>query len=172
MTSSNQLLVNAVFVEATPEQAAKLRTAPGVALVEKLNPLKMHLNRALDLMNVRTAWGSVGGEGDAGSGVKIAILDSGIDQTHQAFQENGLQYPAGFPKCQEPRGDCAYVNRKVIAARSYVHMLVGTDPATNRPDDLSPRDRVGHGTAVAMIAAGGRTAGVRGRSQVLRRARG
>jgi minor extracellular serine protease Vpr len=162
VTSSNQLLVNAVFLEATPEQAAQLRSAPGVALVERLTPLKMHLNQALELMNVRTAWGTVGGEQDAGAGVKIAILDSGIDQTHPAFQENGLQYPAGFPKCQEPRGDCAYVNRKVIAARSYVNMLVGTDPRTNRPDDLSPRDRVGPGTAVAMIAAGGRATGPAG----------
>ena len=162
VTGSNQLLVNAVFVEATPEQAAHLQRAPGVALVEKLSPMKMHLNRALDLTNVRTAWNSVGGEQDAGAGVKIAILDSGIDHTHPAFQENGLQYPAGFPKCQEPRGDCAFVNRKVIAARSYVNMLVGTDPATNRPDDLSPRDRVGHGTAVAMIAAGGRATGPAG----------
>ena len=91
--------------------------------------------------------------------MKIAIIDTGIDQTHPAFQENGLQYPAGFPKCQESRGECAYVNRKVIAARSYVDMLVGTDPVTSRPDDTSPRDRVGHGTGIAMVAAGGRATG-------------
>ena len=95
--------------------------------------------------------GSLNGEPNAGAGVKIAVLDTGIDQNHAAFQENGLQYPAGFPK-----GDSGYTNRKVIAARSYVNMLVGTDPQFTRPDDLSPRDRVGHGTAVAMIAAGGR----------------
>ncbi|HYP08393.1 MAG TPA: S8 family serine peptidase [Bryobacteraceae bacterium] len=162
VTSAQSVLVNAVFVEATAEQAAQLRNAPGVALVEKLAPMEMSLNRALDLSNVRTAWSSVGGEQDAGAGVKIAVLDSGIDQNHPAFQENGLQYPAGFPKCQEPRGDCAFVNRKVIVARSYVHMLVGDNPATSRPDDTSPRDRVGHGTAVAMIAAGGRATGPAG----------
>ena len=44
-------------------------------------------------------------------------------------------------------------------ARSYVNLLVGTNPATSRPDDLSPRDRVGHGTAVAVIAAGVRSTG-------------
>ena len=89
---------------------------------------------------------------NAGAGVRIAIIDTGIDHTHPAFDDSGLQYPAGFPKCQESRGDCAFVNRKVIVARSYVNMLVGSDPVETRPDDLSPRDRVGHGTAVAMIA--------------------
>ena len=130
VTSANQLLVNAIFVQATPGQAVQLRQNPGVALVEKLQPMKMHLNRALDLTAVRTAWSTVSGEQSAGAGVKIAIIDTGIDQTHPAFQENGLQYPAGFPKCQESRGECAFVNRKVIAARSYVDMLVGTDPAS------------------------------------------
>jgi uncharacterized protein (TIGR03437 family) len=105
-------------------------------------------------MNVRTAWSSVNGEQNAGAGIKIAVLDTGIDQNHAAFQENGLQYPAGFPK-----GESAYTNRKVIAARSYVNMLVGTDPQFTRPDDLTPRDRVGHGTALAMIAAGASNAG-------------
>ncbi|HYO82159.1 MAG TPA: S8 family serine peptidase, partial [Bryobacteraceae bacterium] len=68
-------------------------------------------------------------------------------------------YPPGFPKCREDRGDCAYVNRKVIVARSYVDMLVGGEPEFSRPDDLSPRDRVGHGTAVAAIAAAVRNTG-------------
>jgi uncharacterized protein (TIGR03437 family) len=47
----------------------------------------------------------------------------------------------------------------VIVARSYVGLLAaGSDPNNpaldSRPDDLSPRDHVGHGTANAMIAAG------------------
>ena len=57
-----------------------------------------------------------------------------------------------FPKCS---GDeCNYTSAKVIAARSYVQMLVlGDEPDYSRPDDLSPRDRVGHGTAAASVAA-------------------
>jgi minor extracellular serine protease Vpr len=159
VTSANQVLVNGIFVEATAAQAEELRRVPGVAVVEKLPRFKLHLNRALDLMTVPNAWSSVNGEQNAGAGVRIAIIDTGIDQTHPAFQENGLQYPEGYPKCNESRGECAFVNRKVIAARSYVDMLVGTDPALSRPDDTSPRDRVGHGTAVAMIAAGARNTG-------------
>ncbi|MGH9672088.1 MAG: S8 family serine peptidase, partial [Bryobacteraceae bacterium] len=33
-------------------------------------------------------------------------------------------------------------------------LVLPEDPRFSRPDDLSPRDRVGHGTATAMVAAG------------------
>jgi uncharacterized protein (TIGR03437 family) len=36
---------------------------------------------------------------------------------------------------------------------------VDSDPTYSTPDDLSPRDRQGHGTAIAMIAAGVQTTG-------------
>jgi hypothetical protein len=42
----------------------------------------------------------------------------------------------------------------VIVARSYVPILNSGDPATSTPDDYSPRDRIGHGTATAMAAGG------------------
>ena len=43
----------------------------------------------------------------------------------------------------------------MIVARSYVfHAGTIRDPIYSTPDDLSPRDRQGHGTAIAMIAAG------------------
>src|SRR5947208_10912707 len=44
-------------------------------------------------------------------------------------------------------------------------MLVGTDPANTTSDDVTPRDRVGHGTALAMIAAGVRNTGPLGAIQ-------
>lgn len=160
VTLSDPLLSNAIFVQAPDNAEAELRQMPGVAFVERLTPLKPHLNKALDLTNVPAAWSSVNGEQNAGAGTKIAVIDTGIDQTHPGFADSGLNYPPGFPKCSEARGDCAYVNRKVIVARSYVDMLVGGDkPEFSRPDDVSPRDRVGHGTAVAMIAAGVRNSG-------------
>ena len=59
----------------------------------------------------------------------------------------------GFPLCASLL-NCAYVNNKVIVARSYVPLLNSGDATTSTPDDYSPRDRVGHGTATAMAAAG------------------
>jgi len=151
-----QLLANAVFVRVSPERAFELRSIPGVARVQRMPRLKRHLDTALDLVGAAQAWTSLGGPDNAGAGIKIGIIDSGIDQTHPGFQDASLQVPAGFPK-----GDANYTNSKVIVARSYVSYLAGTDPATSRPDDLTPRDRVGHGTAIAMIAAGVRNGGPR-----------
>jgi uncharacterized protein (TIGR03437 family) len=152
--SANQLLVNAVFVEGSADVVKEFSKSPGVAYIERLRPLKLHLARALDQMNIPAAWGVVNGPQNAGQGVKIAILDTGIDIGHPGFNDGSMQMPEGFPKCLPENGDCAYTNKKVIVARSYVRMLEGTDPESSRPDDRSPRDRVGHGTAVAMIAAG------------------
>jgi subtilisin family serine protease len=83
-----------------------------------------------------------GWNGERGRRVKIAIVDSGIDNTHPAFQDASLQPPPGYPM-----GDAAYTNGKIIVARSY-------EPMFALPDDATPRDRSGHGTALEMIAAG------------------
>jgi len=121
----------------------------------ELEPLKRHMVKAVDLVRAQQAWQALGGEQNAGRGVRIAVLDTGIDNSHPAFQDPSLDIPAGFPRCRE--ADCQYTNSKVIVARSYVDMLVlGNVPEDSRPDDLSARDRVGHGTAVAMVAAGAR----------------
>jgi uncharacterized protein (TIGR03437 family) len=150
-------LVNALYVAATPDQANSLRGTPGIQYIQRLHPLKRAVTRALDIGNIRTAWNQAGGAGQAGAGVKIAILDSGIDLDHPAFRNFSSPPPAGYPKCRTDNGDCNFTNNKVIVARSYVDMLnfqFGTNPTNTRPDDRSPRDRAGHGTAVAMLAAG------------------
>src|SRR5687768_1501959 len=82
VTSSNQLLANVIFVEGDAIRMEDLKQLPGVARAERLLPLKLHLSQAIELMNVPRAWGAVNGEQNAGAGVKIGILDSGIDHTH------------------------------------------------------------------------------------------
>ena len=154
---STQVLLNALYVHASNEQIEQIKALPEVDRVQRMMPLKRHINKALDVVNVRTAWNQVGGISGAGAGVKIAILDTGIDQNHPAFRDFSASAPAGFPKCKADNGDCAFTNNKVIAARSYVDLLnfaFGTDAVNTRPDDNTPRDRIGHGTATAMVAAG------------------
>jgi len=151
---------NSIFVIATPDRVPEMEALPGVKAVIPMRPLHSQMNRAVQAMNAPAAWNLVpGGMQNAGAGIKIAILDSGIDQTHAAFQDSTLTAPSGFPICtQDHPEDCAFTNNKVIVARSYVRMLAApADPKnpalTSMPDDYSPRDREGHGTAVAAVVA-------------------
>ena len=123
VTATADLLVNCVFVRATSGQAADLAAIPGVKRVQYLPPAKLALTTAGGLINLSAAWAAVGGSANAGAGVKIGIIDSGIDQTHPGFQDSGFQAPSGFPK-----GNSGYTNNKVIVARSYVPLLVDSDP--------------------------------------------
>jgi uncharacterized protein (TIGR03437 family) len=156
VTSRVSTLANAVFVSAPRSRATELKSLPGVKGVVRVRIYKLKLNRATTLVNAGGAWDLSGGMGNAGKGVKIAILDTGIDQNHAAFQDSSLAMPSGYPLCSGT--DCAYTSNKVIVARSYVRLIAagtGDDPAADsRPDDYSARDRIGHGTAIGAVAAG------------------
>ncbi len=157
VSGSASTLLNAVFVVAPAGRENELKSLPGVKAVMPLRRYRRDLNRATQLVNAPGAWSALGGVQNAGTGIKIAIIDTGIDQNHPAFQDSSMSAPAGFPKCTT--GDCVFTNNKVIVARSYVHQLAaGSDSANpaldSRPDDYSARDRSGHGTAVASCAAG------------------
>ena len=145
-------VLNAVFVRATREQARNLGEVAGVRRVVRMRRFKPLANRAAEIVRATEAVQAMGGVDQAGAGLRIGVIDTGVDQNHPAFQDNSLNPPAGFPKGRPE--DLPFTNRKVIAARSYVHLLSDLDARFSRPDDYSPRDRIGHGTSVAMIAAG------------------
>jgi subtilisin family serine protease len=136
-----RLLVNAISVEAPGTELAAMATLPGVKRVQLTREYHATLNRSVSLINAPAAWTKVGGSGAAGQGIKIAILDTGIDKNNPLFADAGFTAPAGFPK-----GITSFTNNKVIAARVFL------DPMTN--PGATPGDQHGHGTNVAGIAAG------------------
>jgi len=168
MTAEVKTVLNAIFVVAPKERLAELKALAGVKGVVAGRRYHLNLNRATGLVDAPGAWSALGGIGTAGAGMKIGMIDTGIDQTHPAFQDNSLSVPSGFPICAiaYPSGsevsipNCsAYTNNKVIVARSYAALdAAGSDPSNpapdSTPDDYTPRDRVGHGTGTASAAAG------------------
>ncbi len=161
ITGEVETVLNAVFVAATPDRVAELRSLPGVSAVIPLRRRHLMLNKAVPAVNGPAAWQTLGGQQNAGRGIKIAIIDTGIDQNHPAFQDSTISTPAGFPIC--PNNNCSFTNNKVIVARSYIQMEAagtGSNPAaTSRPDDYTPRDRIGHGTATSSTTAGNTNTG-------------
>jgi subtilisin family serine protease len=101
------------------------------------------LDKTPQLIGAPTVWGPT--LATAGQGMKIGIIDDGIDQTHPFFAPAGYTYPPGFPK-----GQTAYTTPKVIVARAFA-------PATpiyaNAKLPFDP-DLSDHGIHVAGIAAG------------------
>jgi subtilisin family serine protease len=81
----------------------------------------------------------------AGGGMKIGIIDDGIDRTHPYFKPKGYRMPRGFPKGQK-----RFTTAKVIVARAFAPRTPKYRYA-RRPFD--PLKSV-HGTHVAGIAAG------------------
>lgn len=165
VTGSVSTSWNAIFVSTTPDRIAELQNLPGVTAVIRMRMMHPNLDRATVLMNAPAAWTALGGAANAGKGIKVAVLDTGIDQTHPAFQDSTLTMPPGFPLCttNHPE-DCAYTNSKVIVAKSYVRYLAAPTSAANPaadslPDDYAPRDRDGHGTAVASAIGAAQNSG-------------
>lgn len=154
VTGSIDLVGNALFVEMDGDNADALRTVPGVQRVVPMRTFKRVLDRAVLVHQVDRVWNQLGLD-KAGAGIRIGIIDSGVDNQHPGLQDSAMAAPAGFPR-YNAAAHKPFTNGKVIVARSYVSLLAARDP------DPTPRDHMGHGTAVAMIAAGATNRGPRG----------
>src|SRR5262249_14904733 len=83
----------------------------------------------------------------AGQGVKIGIIDDGVDAKHVYFDPAGFSYPAGYPK-----GLTHFTTPKVIVQRTFAPSSPRYSLARD-PFDPSPNGSF-HATHVAGIAAG------------------
>ena len=141
---SLERVINALVVDFDEARRGELEALPGVRRVYRDRKAHLDMNRATALVRATDAWRTVGGSDEAGKGMKIAIVDSGIDKDHPAFKDDTLPTPGGYPKTSR-ENDLNGTNKKIIIARSYG--LRGV------PDI---RDLGGHGSAVASVAAGAR----------------
>src|SRR6266545_2193497 len=122
---------------------ARLARVPGVAKVWPSASYHASLDRTPQLIGAPAVWGPT--LATAGQGIKIGIIDEGVDQTHPFFSPAGFTMPAGYPK-----GDVAFTTAKVIVAHAFAppspewkYAKLPFDPEFSE-----------HGTHVAGIAAG------------------
>src|SRR5712664_4238276 len=120
-----------------------LRAGPGVTSVEPSLTYAPTMNRSVGVINAPAAWTALGGVANAGAGIKIGVLDTGIDQTHPFLTDNSLNPPPGFPKFDP--GNQQFTSRKVIVARVYF---------TGKPGSFTAEALQDHGTHVSGTIAG------------------
>ena len=145
--------LDGVSVVLPASELARLRALPGATVWPSVTYHALRDTRAVasettaspgpSLIGATALWGE--NLATAGQGLKIGLVDDGIEQAHPYLNPSGFSYPAGFPK-----GDTAFTTPKVIVARAF------PSPSThwkyaNRPFDPAFSF---HATHVAGIAAG------------------
>jgi hypothetical protein len=128
----------------------EVASLPGVAAVHPVREYFPTLDASNAAMGAPAFWSALGGDDQAGAGMKIGIIDTGVDFSNPMFSDGGLSPPPGFPK-----GDAALANGKVIVARFFQSITDSQDADTD-PGHRTAQDLVGHGSHSAGVAAGAR----------------
>ncbi|MBL8095155.1 MAG: S8 family serine peptidase [Anaerolineales bacterium] len=159
------IALNAVMLRIDASQIPQLAQTPGVLSIRPVRNYSLDLTETVPYIGVTTALRAAGVDG---SGVKVAVIDSGVDYTHIKLGGDGLLTtyslaycgnPAAIPDPTDPACTAAaqdadpalYPNSKVVGGWDFVGE---TWPLTPEQPDSNPIDFEGHGTHVADIIAG------------------
>jgi subtilisin family serine protease len=159
--ASYQAAYNGLKVTIATRKVPALNRIDGVAGVHALTPKKFSNVRGVPLIGAPQAWDGV--NGFSGQGIKIGIIDTGIDYTHADFGGPGT--PAAYDAAHADETQSADPSLfgpdapRVKGGTDLVGDSYNADP--NSPDyqpiphpDFNPLDCNGHGTLVAGTAAG------------------
>jgi subtilisin family serine protease len=139
------IAVNAIAVTLNGTPLATLSGGPGVISASYAARYTTTDAADPDLPLVRAieAWQGLAGGGtpgaNAGTGVKVGVIDSGIDATHPCFDG------AGYPKFTGAAGDVRFTSPKVVVAKVF-HMNA-------KQKGYTPAAIDSHGTHVAGTIA-------------------
>jgi minor extracellular serine protease Vpr len=142
-----QMVLNAVFIEVDASVLPQLALDPRVVRIAPVGIYEMDLSETVPYIGAS----AVQDVGFDGSGIKVAVLDSGIDYTHAALGGSGdpEEYAQNDPTIIEPG---TFPTAKVVGGYDFVGEL-WPDFGPLQPDP-DPIDLGGHGTHVAHIIGG------------------
>lgn len=112
VTGEFDISLNAVAVQLNGATLAQVAAGPQVKHAEYEGLYRPSVTDPdLAIIKAKEAW-AAGGTNGKGDGVKIAIVDTGIDITHPCFADTGYS-------TQTQLGDHHFTNNKVIAAKVF-----------------------------------------------------
>jgi uncharacterized repeat protein (TIGR01451 family) len=148
-------------------QVDAIRALPGVEAVYKDELLQLDTNVSPQFIGAPAIWQDLGGQDEAGEGVVVGVLDSGIWPEHPSVSDPdpaGNGYPAPPPTwsgtaCEfgntavNPDDAPFTCNNKLIGANAFIDTYKAVIGLLDTEFD-SARDDNGHGTHTATTAAG------------------
>jgi subtilisin family serine protease len=158
VTYHMQSAYNGVRVRIQASKISSLTTLPGVAAVHTLTPKSLDNTESVPFIGTGTAWQAYG---KTGKGVKIAIIDTGIDYTHADFGGPGTTDAFDTAKANSTKpADSSLFGPKAPRVKGGYDFVgddydADSDGAAAVPvPDPNPLDCQGHGSHVAGTAAG------------------
>ncbi|XP_057497496.1 subtilisin-like protease SBT2.4 [Actinidia eriantha] len=154
-------IANGFAIHTSPSQVEKIKRAPGVKLVERDRRAKLMTTYTPQFLGLpQGVWAQEGGERNAGEGIVIGFIDSGINPFHPSFAYDPMNpFASNLSRfsgaCEDgPRFPVNSCNGKIVSARFFSAGAQAVAPLNASVDFLSPFDAVGHGSHVASTAAG------------------
>jgi minor extracellular serine protease Vpr len=135
-----QILLDGITVSVRTRDLPRLVRIPFVNRVYPSLTYTLDTNESPQIIQADALHRRTGALGD---GVKIAVVDTGIDQTNPFLSPDGMSYPPGFPK-----GGKRWTTPKVIVVRAF------PGPGSGREGRIGGDPGFPHGTHVSGIAAG------------------
>ncbi len=148
-----QVAHNAVAVRVDAARLQDIAAMAGVVAVRPVRHYQLDLGETVPYVGAAAAQAA----GATGAGVRVAVMDSGIDYTHRNLGGAGTAaaYEAAYGTAPgDPRQttrDGLFPTAKVVAGFDFVGEAW---PNADRSEDDDPIDFEGHGTHVADIIAG------------------
>ncbi|KAI6704086.1 hypothetical protein NL676_013222 [Syzygium grande] len=144
-------VINGFSVHITESQAKRLRETPGVRLVERDRGAKLMTTYTPQFLGLHQgAWRQQGGPRNAGKGIVLGFVDTGINPAHPSFANAGLlpsNRTSRFSGACEtgPLFPAISCNGKIVSARFFSAGAQAASPLDPSVDILSPFDAAGHG---------------------------
>lgn len=144
-----QRLMNIVMVEVDASTIVDLAQEEGVVAVRPILEYELSLSDTVPYIGAS----AVQDMGYTGEGVTVAVIDSGIDYTHEAFGGEGMAaYDANDPAIIE---EDTFPTARVVGGYDFVGQNWPNTVEEPDPDPLDkPTYNEGHGTHVADIIGG------------------